>query len=162
MLTNAQLGILKTAIASDPALAAQPMNSDGNFAIAVAMNILANPVFKVWKTLVTLPEVGDNTVATELAGLTSLNLTRLQTILMFSPGGLNPSLADRRDFFDDVYSGAGGAQTRAKLLALWKRSATRAEKLFATGTGSDAVPATLTFEGFLTYQDVELARTSAS
>jgi hypothetical protein len=102
--------------------------------------------------------VGDNIIGSELAGLTSINLTRLQTILQLSPGGLNPSLADRRAFFDDVFSGAGGAGTRAKLLILWKRSATRAEKLFAVGTGSDATPASLVFEGSLNTADIEAAR----
>ena len=34
-------------------------------------------------------------------------------------------------FFDDVFSVAAGASTRAALLALWKRPATRLEKLFA-------------------------------
>jgi hypothetical protein len=36
--------------------------------------------------------------------------------------------------------------------------ATRAEKLFATGTGSDAVPAQLTFEGSVSGNDVRQAR----
>jgi hypothetical protein len=48
--------------------------------------------------------------------------------------------------------------TRAALLALWKRLATRGEKLYATGTGSDAVPGTLTFEGNISARDVEEAR----
>lgn len=63
-----------------------------------------------------------------------------------------------RAFFDDVFSGAGGTNTRAALLVLWKRLATRIEKLFATGTGSDAVPATLVFEGEVSVQDIIEAR----
>jgi hypothetical protein len=157
-LTTAQLQTLKAAIVADPILNALPNNSDGHFAIAAAMNLAASPAFIVWRTLVTLSAVGDNIIGSELAGLTSINLTRLQTILQLSPGGLNPSLADRRAFFDDVFSGAGGAGTRAKLLILWKRSATRAEKLFAVGTGSDATPASLVFEGSLNTADIEAAR----
>ena len=46
------------------------------------------------------------------------------------------------------------------IMALAKRDATRAEKLFSTGTGSDATPATMTFEGSLSYSDVSAARNS--
>ena len=159
-LTQAQLAALKAAILADPTLNAFPNNSDGNFAIAAAFNLPASPSFTVWKTKVTATEVGDNIIGTELAGLTTANLSRLQTIVAFSEAGVNPSLVDRRAFFDDVFSGAGGTGTRAKLLILWKRLATRGEKLFATGTGSDAAPATLTFEGQLSYPDVETARNS--
>ncbi len=82
---------------------------------------------------------------------------------VYAGAGVNPSLADRRQCFDDIFSGAGGATTRANLLALWKRLATFAQKLFSTGTGSDAVPATTntnvgdTFT--LTTADVTEART---
>ena len=158
MLTNAQLLTLKAAILADPTLSAQPMTSDGAFVIAEAFNLNANPNFTVWKTNVLVREIGDNFVGTELSGLSSLNHTRLQTVAIFSTEGVNPSLPDRRAMFDDIFSGAGGAGTRAKLLILWKRLATRFEKLYATGTGSDVVPATMILEGKLSYFDVELAR----
>jgi len=63
-------------------------------------------------------------------------------------------------FASAVFSGAGGATTRANLTAISKRDATRIEKLLATGTGSDAVPAVMAFEGNVSYQDIELARNS--
>lgn len=159
-MTSQQLVTLKADILADPVLAAQPNNSDGDFAIAAAYNLQASPAFIVWKTLVSITQVGGNIVATELAGLTSLNLTRLQTIVTFLGDGVNPSLSDIRAFFDDVFSGSGGTGTRAKLLALWKRSATRFEKKFATGTGSDASPATMVLEGPLQPDDVRAARAS--
>src|SRR4051812_1275614 len=129
-MTSGQLDILKAAILADPLLAALPQTDGTAQTIAAAFNQLAAPVFIVWKTLVSVTQIGDNIVATELAGLTTLNATRLQTIALFSTVGVNPSSADRRAFFDDVFSGAGGVLTRAKLLALWKRSATRGEKLY--------------------------------
>ena len=165
-LTSVQLPTLKTAILNDPTMAAlfnptppAVYSSDKGQAIADLFNLqAASPTFTVWKTNVDIGAVGDNIVATELAGLSSLNATRLQTIGLYSPNGVNPSLPDRRAFFDDVFSGAGGIATRAKLLILWKRLATRAEKLFATGTGTDAVPAVMTFEGDVVYQDVDRAK----
>ncbi|MGH7947905.1 MAG: hypothetical protein ACREQF_01605, partial [Candidatus Binataceae bacterium] len=111
-----------------------------------------------WKTNVAINEVGKKFNGAELAGLTTGNQTRLQMLAQYLAGGVNPTLIDNRQFFDDVFSGAGGATTRANLLALWKRLATRAEKLYATGTGSDPSPATLTFEGSVTYQEVQQAR----
>jgi len=48
--TNAQLQAIKTEINNDPALSSQPMNSDGAFAIAEALNRLDVPDFFVWRT----------------------------------------------------------------------------------------------------------------
>jgi hypothetical protein len=163
-LTAPQLASLKAAILADGTLSPLANNSDGNQVIANAFNLTASPTFVIWKKLVTVSSVGDNLNGTELAGLTSLNHTRLQTVVILSENGINPSLADRRQFFDDIFSGAGGTTTRANLLALWKKNATRAEKLFSTGTGTDGSPATTdsnigqTF--ILTASDVEAARNS--
>lgn len=152
-LTAAQRATLLAGIVASPDLA--QLRTDGNLAgLAAALNAVASPSFTVWKSMVTITQIGDNIVATELAGLSSLNSTRLQTIVALSAEGVNPSLADRRAFFDDIFSGSGGAGTRAKLLILWKRLATRLEKLFATGTGSDAVPATMTVEGSISDTDL--------
>lgn len=156
-LTVAQSQALKAAIAADATLAAIPHTQDGAQQVADAFNQAASPAFVVWKTNVSVGATGDAINATELAGLTSLNTTRLQTIAQYAPNGFNPSLADRRQAFNDIFSGSGGAVTRPALLAIWKRNATRGEKLYATGTGSDASPATLVFEGSLAVADVVAA-----
>lgn len=157
-LTAAQLATLKADIIADPILNAKPNNSDGAYDIAAAYNLQASPNFTVWKSLVAIQSTGQAFNGTELAGLTTLNNTRLQTVAQYLPGGYNAALADVRQFFNDIWSGAGGTNTRANLLALWKRLATRGEKLYAVGTGSDPSPATLVFEGLITVQDVLTAR----
>jgi hypothetical protein len=161
-LTTAQLQALKAHIAASGDLNTIPAGSDGNAAIAALMNVAASPAFTVWRKSVSIMEVGDAVNGTELAGLSSLNNTRLQTLVAMSAAGVNPSLANRRQFFDDIFSGAGGVNTRAALLVLWKRPATRAQKLFSTGTGSDASPATTDAnvgDSFaVTGQDVDSAR----
>lgn len=165
-LSGPQLITLKAAILADPLLNAYPNTTDGNFDMASGgplQNLglrapAAAPNNVVWKSNVSITSAGDNIVASELAGLSTLNATRLQTIVQLSPAGINPSMADRRAFFDDVFSGAGGVATRAKLLLLWKRIANKLEKIFATGTGSDATPATMTVEGFISGTDVSAAR----
>ena len=159
-LTIAQLATLKADILADPVLNAQPNTPDGADAIAQVYNAKAIPTFTVWKTLVSISEAGRKFNGVELGGLTTANHTRLQTIAAFLVEGVNPSLPDNRAFFDDVFSGAGGALTRAALLALWKRPALRLEKLFATGVGSDASPATMIVEGTTNYEEVLQARNS--
>ena len=116
---------------------AVPNSGDGNTAIAGWYNLAASPAFTRWRKLVPLSEI-------------SKKINGTVTVLINAGGGLDASLADQRRFFDDIFSGAGGTTTRADLLALWKKPSTNAEKLFATGTGSDATPATSAFgEGFL-------------
>lgn len=145
-LTTAQKATLKTHIQATSDLNAKYVDGDLD-GLAALLNTLASPNFTVWKTNVPVPSVGQTLVASELAGLTALNNDRLVSFALYNPDGFNPSRSDHRAFFDNVFSGSGGAGTRAALLVLWKRLARRAEKLFATGTGSDASPATLTFEG---------------
>lgn len=159
-LTTAQKTTLKNYISNQPSLASQPMTADGAAAIADALNQAASPAFIVWRTKVSINEIGDKINGSELAGLSTLNTTRLQAVIMLSPAGYNPSLADRRQFFDDIFSGTGGVNTRANLLTLWKRSALLIEKVFATGTGTDASPASLVWEGTISYPDVQAARES--
>ena len=122
-LTTAQLQTLKTYIAGQGDLNSQPNHSDGAYAIAQLLNVAATPTFTVWKTNVSINEVGKSFNGTELAGLTTGNQTRLQTLAQYLAGGTNPSIASNRAFFDDVFSGAGGTNTRAALLILWKRTA---------------------------------------
>lgn len=157
-LDEAQKLSLKTAIDADPALSSQPQTPDGAFAIAAAFNLNASPDFTVWKSNVSIAEVGAAIDADELSGLPTNDATRLDTFSTYNQSGVKPAKADRRSFFDNIFAGAGGATTRANLAVLWKRLATRAEALFAVGTGTDTDPATLTFEGVISYQDVVAAR----
>ena len=156
-LTTAQLQALKTYINTVPGWAAQPLNSDGAYFIAQELNKEVVPAFVVWKTNVARNEVGKAFQATALANITAGNNDKLANFAAWNES-VNPSRADQRAFFDDVFSVAAGASTRAALLALWKRSANHVEKLFSTGTGSDASPATMVVEGSISYQEVEQAR----
>lgn len=157
-LNTAQLSTLKAFILADPTLNAFPMNSDGAYEIAKRLNLAASPAFIVWKTSVPIKEVGENMNSSEVSGLTTANTNRLSVLGQYSGNVFNPARADTRAAFDSIFSGTGGQLTRAALAILWKRSATVGEKLFATGTGSDASPATLVVEGAIAYQEVEAAR----
>lgn len=157
MLTPAQKTALAAHIAASPDLNSIPNTYDGAFEIARLMALPAAPAFIVWKSSVPKNEVGKAFQATALAAITAGNNDKLANFAAWNEV-VEPYRADQRAFFDDVFSVTAGATTRASLLALWKRQANRAEKLFATGTGSDASPATLTFEGTLDYNEVYAAR----
>lgn len=157
-LNVAQQQILKTDIAADATLSALPNNDDGNQQIADAYNLNASPAYTVWKSNVTITDTGKIFNGTEWAGMTTANHTRLQTVAQWLPGGYNAALPDIRAMFNDIWSGAGGTSTRNALLVLWKRLARRGEKLYASGTGTDTVPSTLTFEGPISATDVSNAR----
>jgi hypothetical protein len=167
-LTLAQLQVLKAAILADPAFAAQPQNSDGAFAIALAMNLSAVPDFWVWRTAVGKGELVQSTSVdgTTFTWVGNGFITRSvgeQTAWqeLFGDGACNPSLASVRQAFLDIFSGSGNAAAnRTHLAAMGRRVATRAEQLFAVGTGSTASPALMGAEGALTYQDVAQARNS--
>lgn len=157
-LTPTQLQVLRADINSDPSLANQPNNADGAIAIAAAYNTLASPTFIVFRSSVSITLVGQSMLSTDIANLTTANTNRLMVIALYAGGTFNPANADTWQGFNDIFSAAGAAGTRTNLLALRKRSATRGEKLFATGTGSDASPGTLTFEGNVTANEVLTAR----
>ena len=159
-LTTAQVAVLRANILADPVLIAKCVPfGDGPFDIAVAYNLLKSPLFTVWRTRVTNDELGDAMNGTEVTGLTSIKLQSLQVLSAYSGGTQNMGRLDRRAAFDAVFSAAGGVITRASMLIVWKRPATRSEALFATGTGTDAVPGALVVEGALSLTDVQRACT---
>ena len=158
-LTTAQKTTLKAYILGDATLNAQPNTNVGNSVVAAALNALASPEFVVWKTSVSLTDVGKAFNGAEWAGMTSTNHTRLQSVALYA-SVVDPSKADIRAMFDDIWSGAGGATTRTNLAAVWKRAALLIEKVFATGTGTTVSPATMGREGSITADEIEEARAS--
>lgn len=158
MLTSAQLATLKADILADAAFTGVPMNSDGDFLIAAAYNLLSSPAFIVWRTDVPTKDVKKAIVWTEYIGRSVGE--RDAFTLMISNGIINAADTNIRQGITDCFSGPTGASTRANLTAITKRTALRIEKVLATGTGSDASPGTMTFEGTISFQDIGAARAS--
>jgi len=151
-LTNAQLLTLKNSILTETdSTFVTYRQANDKFSMASWYNVSSTTV--TWKSLVSITDTGKAFNGNEWAGMTSANHSRLQTVAQYM-ATYNPGLADIRAMFNDIWSGAGGALTRASLLALWKRFATRGEKLYATGTGTDASPAILVFEGLILSSDI--------
>ena len=150
-LNGPQIATLRTTVLAEPTLATA-RNTGNDQAIADWLNAVGAPPYIAWKSRVLFQEVADATFAAELATITSANVSRYSTLMQISPNGIIPT-TDRRAAFEDIFSGANGVNTRTKLGnagTLWKRQASRAEGLLATGIGTDASPGTLTFEGVVT------------
>jgi hypothetical protein len=163
-LTAAQLVTLKADVAASPDVAGQPRTLDGADAVAKAYNLPAAPDYWAWRSSVTLDEyvngVGPDGTTFSWAGtgyIARAQGERDAFMAMFAAtGATNPSRASVRQAFADIMSGntAPAPANRTHLTATSRRKATRAEKLFAAGTGSTAAPATLGWEGQLDYNDV--------
>jgi hypothetical protein len=157
-LTPQQMAAIHAAINEDAELAAIPNNfPDGATQLAAALNATFTPGFTVWKTAVGRNEVGKTFVAHTLASITSANNDRLANFAAWNDV-IDPSRADQRQFFDDVFSGPAGAPTRAALDVLWRRPARYIEKILSTGAGTNTVPAFLVFEGLISPSDAHNAR----
>ena len=136
-LSTAQLQTLKAAINANATWAAFPMTTDGYIGLAAALNAVASPDYWVIRTSISQMELQskpDQDGGTFDWASTGGFIARSQGERdawrsMFQPGNVNPSYAMVRQGFDDIFSGAGGQNTRAALLAIWKRSATRIEKI---------------------------------
>lgn len=160
MLTSSQLATLRTAILADPVLAAIPQTPDGAFAVAEAFNLVAAPDFWVWRTAVSRSDIY-NSVS---ADATNWNWTtyKNQSVAeqnawtqMFMGDQANFAQDNVRAGIEAIFTGSAQATLQKNhCLAVGRRKASRAEKLFAVGPGSVGTPAKMTFEGSLTYQDV--------
>lgn len=157
MLTPAQLATLKAAILADAALDAFPNTSDGCYEIAIAMNMPASPNFIVWRSALT-PELSRAAIVSGAEQLDNLTVGKRDALLYLATGTLDCRNTAVRSAIDNL---CGTQNTlKASIVAAEKRKATLAEKIFASGTGSDAAPATTTFEGTISYSDVQQARNS--
>ena len=153
-----QLQKLKAAITADAVLNAFPLNSDGAFAIKAELNLPASPAFIVWRTSVLQDEIMQNGFDWSRVDNLSIGKARIwEWMFDNDTRSFNPSRVNVRAGIDAAWVGAAAdLAVRAAVYVHCKRSATRAEKILAVNaTGTDATPATMTFEGELSYQDVD-------
>lgn len=110
---------------------------------------LASPDFWAWRTLVEESEIYEQASVDATFWSWTIYIARSQAEreswrqMVTMRGGLKPALANVRTGVGDIFSGAGGANQRTHLLTVSRRKVTVAEKVFATGTGSTAVPGDL-------------------
>lgn len=152
MLNENQLAILKTDIAADPTLASYAAEGRQND-IMDAYNIDASPTFIVWKSDVRPDVVPAVFVWTEIDTLTT-GRARIWEWMRLLPV-LDCRIVNIRQGLNDAFSAT--TATKAAVRAAIKRPALRGERLFATGTGSDATPGNLVVVGKLTNSDIDKA-----
>lgn len=158
MLTDAQKLILKADILADPVLSVLPHNVDAASTIATAYDVIVVPAFIVKRTSVSVQEIMENDFLWTYVDNMTVGKARIwQWLTQY--GTFNPSKPNVWAAIQEAYKGTAEAlNAQAIVLGHCKRSATRGEKLFAVGTGTDASPAVLTFEGSMFYLDVRDAR----
>lgn len=153
MITTTQLAALRAGVFADPAAAA--LLAAGNWqAVRDWLNEMTAAV--VWRSSVATAEVGRATNYVAVEAMTDANRGRINTFYLMNPVSFDPSRSDMRAYWANTFSGALGGQgqaTRDALEALWRRTAKRAERLLATGTGTQVAPATLAWEGDVGDQD---------
>ena len=154
MLTSTQLSALKAAAFADPT-AAQYLTNGNDNELADWFN--QPQTFVVWRSKLT-PEQARAAIikgATQLDGLT---VGKRDSLFYLVSGDLDVSDAAVRTAIDDLC----GTQNQLKgyLTAVQKRTTTRAEKILASGTGTDAAPANLGWEGWLSGNDSSDIRTA--
>lgn len=138
MLNTTQLQALKADIIANHSAewAAGQVNL-----IAEAYNATASGPFVVWRTAITGDQVRASVDWAEVIALTQ---GQRDTFRFLVESNINASDPNIRAAFVAVFA---AGTTRTNLIALSKRAASVVEAMFATGTGSDANPATLTHEG---------------
>jgi hypothetical protein len=132
-----------------------PLGSDSAFTIAIALNV-ATAAFQVWKSIMTIAQVGATFDPVELATLTATQLQQLEVLALYNAQGMSPATTSVRTFYINLFSGK--PITLAALASAAQRLATTIEQLLATGTGTNASPATMGYEGPISYQDVQIVR----
>lgn len=181
-LTAAQQDTIRTDINADPAFANLTHNSDGASAIAAAYAVIVTPAWYVWQTAV--PKgIMQNAITyanmTPAQAIPSTNVAEalqiwiakallsqgkqfnLQNLLLGTGETVNFALPQVRAAFQDCLTqlptkldGTVQAAGWVPLQLAGSRSANRLEKLLATGTGTQSAPATMGFEGSVSYNDI--------
>jgi len=145
-LTNAQLTALRAAVFGSPEAAA--LLSAGN-AYGLRDWLNTGSTFVVWRTSVSQDEIMMNGFDWVQVDNLSVGKARIWEWLFANEARvINPSKVNVRAGIAECWKGtAAMLAVQAVVLGHCKRAALRAEQMLATGTGTDAAPGLLTFEG---------------
>ena len=159
MLTTEQKLIIKTYVENDPTLGQLAPSADNAFAIAAALQVEASPEFIVWRTSVKQDEIMQNGFDWLRVDNLSVGKARIWEWLFDNEENVfDPSRPNVRAGIDETWKGtAADLAVRAAVYVHCKRAATIIEKLLATGTGTTEAPATMGYEGSVSYNDIGAA-----
>lgn len=167
MLTPAQKVTLKTYIQANSDTNTLFVNGDlGGLADLLNTENTVPSAFWVWRPDVSRSDIytkqNDLTVSGSQTGFWSWQTYKGQAIAeqnawvqMFMGDQADFSASNLRDGIDKIFTGSAAATAqRDHCLAIGRRKATRAEKALAAGTGSTASPATMGFQGAVSFTDL--------
>lgn len=155
MLTTGQLQTLKAAILAETNTTFVALRA-ANDETGMADWLNAASTFIVWRTSVTQDEIMQNGFDWTRVDNLSFGKARIWEWMFNNEArAINPSNSNVRAGIESVWVGtAADLAVRASVYAHCKRAASRAERVFATGTGTDASPGLLGWEGYVTAQTV--------
>lgn len=150
-MNTQQLQALKAAILADQELAAIGRNDTE---MARVLNLPT--AFVVWRTQVNQDEIMQNGFDWVRVDNLSIGKARIWEWLFDNDQrSINPSKANVRAGIDEAWKGtAADLAVRAAVYVHCKRPATRAEQILGSGTGTDATPGSLGFEGSVSINDL--------
>lgn len=153
-LTTAQQTTLKADILADPVLGVLEPSSNTINAIIAAYEVPSTTV--AWRVEVSQDEIMQNGFDWVRVDNLSIGKARIwEWMFDNQASAINPSKANVRAGIEEVWKGtAADLAVRAAVYVHCKRFATRLEKLFATGTGTTADPATMVVVGTVSYNEV--------
>ena len=160
MLNPTQIATLRADILTHAELDAARLVGDDT-TLAAYYNATASPAHTVWRTRVTRDEL--QAIAAfdwSLVDNLTVGKARIWEWLFNNPQtAIDPSKTNVQAGIGACWVGSGPlVAVRDAVLLQCKRSATRLEKLFATGTGSVAVPAIMVIEGNISPAEISGAR----
>ena len=151
-LSESQHSALKAVALADQTAAGYIANGND---IQLADWFNAQQTWTVWRPALT-PALARAAIISAATQLDSLTVGKRDSLFYLVSGDLNPADVAVRTGIDDLCGSQNSLMSA--LRAAMKRQATRAEKALSTGTGSDASPATLTWDGFISGYDAQNIR----
>lgn len=155
--TNAQLLVLKNNILTNIDSEFVTYRNNGqNGKMADWYNVNATPDYVCWKNKVTQDEIMQNGFDWVQVDNLTAGKARIWEWLFNNEGRMiNPSKANVRAGIAECWKGTAALlAVQAVVLGHCKRSATRVEKLFATGLGTTASPSDLAIFGPINESDI--------
>lgn len=153
MLRPSQFSTLKTFLETDPTFA--PLVASRHLGRIVRLLNQKDNTFIAWNDEVTISEfiTAASFDPTAIGPLTAAQYRMWETFTNL--GIIDMGRQNMRQLITAIFG--SGSVNELSMLATGKRTATVAEKVFASGTGTDASPARLTFTGDLSINEIEQA-----
>lgn len=147
-LTTEQRATLKAHILANQALGTWVQDRRDDL-IAAHYNEPASPAFIVWRTSISKDEVyGNGFTWAQIDNVNEPRWRIWRELFDNDARTMNPSKANVRQGVAEVWTGTAAKElVRDYVFGKCKRTVNRAERLFATGTGTDATPGLLGWEG---------------